>query len=554
MFQGNKHWTTATAQTTKLTSELGASIYPYPILQGSDQDIMSHYMDWPLLMATIRYYEKYNDNTYGYYYYLNKDGEPIDTLKNGGNLYVVEEGYLIDLLSESGYKARFGGSKSTPVDLPTTEIFDNRYVIRLKHAQVESMLKDNHLTADGAKPVQIEISSKSGAFQDILHGEERAFFNPLFPKQILLLGKDIGIPHAVNNFEIRSPRHMLNIRSLLSGSAGGLQESKNPPEWYDDAVKWHDSDLGNPPKKETIGQIDVKITNRYSDYTRTLINRSNGEKVEESISLGIVGMKIVYKVTEVKYWVQTVTVSEKSFNDTNYSYQQTIDLDFAKYLKDGQAVEVKQNVVENFKAKSYDGKVGAELDRETQRPQAYKIKNLIMNVPDVSDQNKRTGSAFGNVNENSLIQNLEFVDPQIRYSKNGMGGGIVANINYGRIDNIKVYNTEKRHLFTDAYGKIDTSFCADRTDATDMKYMLFSHAHGGIAGLAYGPKAKITNCMVGTNSPEINEVFDNKTLISCHSFSNNSSSNENWFSLIGGIVGGISDNGEVISCLNIATV
>lgn len=476
-------WEAGSIPTTLETFQCKGLAYPFPKIKGSD-----HYFDWPILLTTLKYYEKYNDGSYGYYYMAGKD-EPVDALKYDPVNTAVEEGYLLDLYTKDDYNIRFGESTRDDIAGRKSEVVDGRRVIILKHSEIESLIKATNIAKDGITPVKIRASSvTSSQFANELYGLDThgfVFFDPLFAKQIFLsddkktpdpIGKNT-ITDQNRALEVRSPRQMLHINSKLS--------------------------------------------------------------------------------TELK----------------NFDYRQTLSVNFAtepikggrpNYLKDGVKLgNVGQNVINGFGG-SYDGgfprDAGGKL-RYTAKPEekGYRIYYLTMNVSIHFPIQNNTGSAFGNLgsdkNTTATIKNLEFIDTQIRYAEDGMGGGTVANVNYGTIDNVRVLNLNNMSLFTDENGKTDTQFCADWSNKIVMPYASYGHAHGGIAAVAYGEKAIISNCFVGTNSDNVQEIFDNKTNISCNSGGINAGTDNNRrLILMGGIVGTASGGANVVSCTNVATI
>lgn len=589
-------WELATLDTTKYTFDCKDKVYPYPKLKG-----MNHYFDWPILITSLKYYEEYSDGSTGYYYYMD-NSKPVDTLKYVPDKTVVEEGYLVDLITTDTYSFRFNGSLTDNLtDRPGTA-YDNRRVIKLKPSEVEPFIDSSKITADGILPVKIEASiydvSKPAEFKNLLFGKDTkgsVYFNPLFAKQIFPMDES-EIPTAQKTLELRSPRQMLNVNGREVTIGGSTSESLisnyNMNTFYSYYTPGETSMNANPRiTKSGFGNEAV--------YTRTTVdgNRKAVETIEYKYGYYYYSHnnwqwinRWAWVITNQKNY--EITIIQGTSTPIRFDLKQTISINFGgadgrteianrpaykweeSYNSD--KAKIANNLIPKlvsnydagvyYKDGAYYGNDEVEVLRVTEnggRTERNRIYNLIMNVESKgpAPYAGNTGGAFGTVEESVTVKNLEFVDPQIRYDANGRGGGIVTNINYGTIDNVQVYNQEyRRSLFSDKYGTTgtnsdsNTAFCYSNSSKANG----YGHNHGGIAGQSLGKKgtqhvSKITNCIVGTNSNEIKEISEKqKTLIYCHE--NRGYGNEWATNRVGGIAGLVYGEAEIISCVNISTI
>ncbi len=565
MFPGNDNWATADESTTHLTQVLAGKAYPYPRLKD-----MNHYMDWPILEIVLKYYEVYDDDSVGYFFYLD-DKLPINTLSYDPERTVVEEGYLLDLVTVNNYNIRFKGNASNDISDRPSELFDGRRVIKFTHSEIGGVITGSNKTPEGLSPTKIEASSVGDTFVNELKGlgdNGSVYFNPMFANEIYLLKESDTVP-ATKTLEVRSPRQMLNINGEINSSGPKPGTVTFTEDFYsvhkfDDIKNTGTFANGNTTTVVTFDDITV-ITTEVNDNIETVTS---------------VKLDIRYNSSENKYYstkktttIETIIIGYnpdeyKPINIKDYNFNQTISLNFAteelngrkNYKIDGKPLNfMGRNVISDF-AGIYDGRVAGMLDPETRRPASYRIYDLVMYISTQVPLRERTGSAFGDLQKGASVRNLEFIDPQIRYQLNGMGGGIVSNINYGIIDNIKVQSINRINLFADANGNVDTVFCGTRQDNHYFDYsdslgIQYAHVHGGIAGITYGPDSKIINCIVGTNSHNIEDIVDNKTKITCFSqIVGNYTGNTEYMYHVGGIVGVIANSSQVISSANIADI
>jgi len=615
----NKIWDLAKADATdtKDTITLNGQAYPFPKIKG-----MNHYFDWPVLTSTLKYYEKYSNGKYGYFYYP-AENIPVDSLEYNPDLTVVEEGYLVELLSSGTYYIKFDSSQTA--EAYSTEVYDNRNVIRLKHSKVEPLIVSSKISADGVKPVKLEVSPSSASFINILSGAENGknmYFNPLFAKQIFIDTE----AKAQKTLELRSPRQMLNVEMVSTSNTTGIVSTNDYSDYYEEkssrintrylkdiTTKFPYGDsIGTPDKSSSTFKFESDYKDsgsyyktRYFDYQITPYNdsrlistiagkNSSGQDIITEVVEYYTVEKEVHKYTmdnilsgtaykSVSYWnlnseseyrtdvKRVTTVTTKSTNQIKFNLKQTISINF--YVPDeknssinrpvyswetgynSSKAKISNNIIpkliSDYDAGVYD-KTQKPVFDEYGRIKRNRIYNLVMNVKDSksADGKENTGGTFGTVAEGTTVKNLELVDPQIRYDENGRGGGIVTNTNLGTIENVQVYNKEYAHsLFTDSNGNTDTVFCYSGSSSTNN----YGHNHGGIAGQSAGPNAKITNCIVGTNSNDIKDITENqKTIIECHQAKGYEGE---WATdRIGGIVGFVYGESKIIACSNIAKI
>ncbi len=560
MFPGSTNWATADESTTKFTKMLAGKAYPYPRLKD-----MNHYMDWPILEILLKYYEVYDDDSVGYFFYMD-DRQPINTLSYDPDRTVVEEGYLLDLISLNNYDIRFNGNTTNHISDRAGQLFDGRRVIKFTDAEAAGIISGSNQTAAGLAPSKIEAASVGATFNNELKGlgdNGSVYFNPMFAKEIYLLSETDNVP-STKILEVRSPRHMLNING---DTVGSLPEKETVVE--DINITLSSADV--TPGTYVEGNTTTIVT--FDSRTATTTEINGNLKTITTVKLNI-----LYSYSENRYYSNKRTTTRevvfvnpdlaKGLDIKDYTFNQTISLNFAtqeingrkNYKIDGAALKpIGRNVVTNF-AGSYDGRVQGMLDEETKRPAAYRIYDLVMNITADISLNDRTGSAFGNLQTGASISNLEFIDPQIRYEVNGMGGGIVSNINFGIIDNVKVQSINRINLFGDINGNIDDIFCGSRQQNHYFDYsatlgIKYAHAHGGIAAATYGPESKIINCIVGTNSHNIEDIVRNNTKITCYSSAvGNYVGNTDYTYHVGGIVGLMANSSQVISSVNMADI
>ncbi len=566
-------WENATADTTKDTI-LCTGAYPFPKIKD-----MHHYFDWPVLINSLRYYEEYNDGSFGYYYTSEK-GIPVNTLKYDSERYVIEDGYLLDVTTDKHYDIVFGDATAPTITSRPGMVYDGRRVVKLTHAETEPLLTMDYIDVDGATPIKVTASVSGRPWENVLvgdssYGNALTYFNPLFSKEAYL---SKTTPAAVKTFDIRSPRQMKNISTSVQakplevvvsymGMTGIAQRNTYP---YDGTVNPPDS--GTPETGVVVSVTQISSAPIVYKRIVTITDPSKNYRLEELIQL----TSGKWKAYNSTYYELQGKPAEVALNTSLYTYNQSISINF----KDGNPTTEKvyrvykgmdsasiptygalgkmdRNIVKNFSAREYNGQFQNkggftnQKNKDNKRYQSYKIMNLIMNVQDMGYSNN-SAATFGDVSSSSAIKNLEFVDPQIRYTRNGMGGGIVANVNYGFIDNVNVYNqATSRSLFADANGSASNRFCADVTEISKVDGMTYSHVHGGIAGFTYGKDAVISNCIVGTNANNVEEIYNNKTKIIC--FSSTSTNNQPSIG-VGGITGSMENGAKVIASTNISEI
>lgn len=625
-------WKSATIVDTKETVVLKGQAYPFPKLIG-----MNHYFDWPVLTNSLKYYEKYSNGKFAYFYYIDKNTR-VDSLEYNPDLTVVEEGYLVELMSSGEYDLRFDSDDNKVIDDKVTEVYDNRNVIKLKPSEVEKFIDTTKFTEDGVNPVKIEASLSSGVgitgFSNVLSGidtGENLYFNPLFSKQIFIA----STPSPQKTLELRSPRQVLNVKQetgyKLSVSTS-IKNRNNYSKLKDSRVnkvylnkistKFPYGDLSESPVSNSA---TFKFEDSYKDNTSYYGTRDfnykavpayNGsELVSKNTVVDTSGIKTVTEITEnfkveteihrykmqglsgnvarkdKSYWdlisetenrtnIETITtVTKYESTPAKYNLKQTISINFGgsdgKTVIEGRPIYDWETAYNDNKAKipnniiselisDYDAGVyyndgkyyGDEpnaipVTGSDGRSKRNRIYNLVMNVKSQGSAPYalNTGGAFGTVKQGTTVKNIEFVDPQIRYDANGRGGGIVTNTNLGIIDNVQVYNEYKHSLFAGESGNTDTAFCHSGNSENNG----YGHNHGGIAGQSAGTDAKITNCIVGTNSNNIKGITeDQKTTIECHQ---EKGYNGEWATdRIGGIVGFVYGESKIIACTNIAKI
>lgn len=634
----NNVWENATIDNTKETFNCKGLIYPYPKIKG-----MNHYFDWPVLINTLKYFEEYSDGTKGYYF---NNGESItDTLKyDNQDLTVVDEGYVVEVLSKGSYDIKFNSSNIDTISNIQSEIFDGKIVIKLKPSKTEKLIKSSNVSKDGIRPVKIEVFRKDAdkLSTDVLETRgKKTYFNPLFPKQINYYSSGDNIPY-VKDFEIRSPRHLLNVNITGEGATNEKIEYKS--DYYkekqnvsrtiylrDISTKFpYGNDMGTGMGNSTFrfdwnyyGDGNIYYNTRNFEYP--ISSNDNTELISKTVNVDSQGNQTITEVVETynvakethrytmndyygvaykneiaydnygrpyrvnpAYWSLdaeyeyrtdvkriTRTISQSQYI-MNLNLKQSISLNFGGFdgkqtignrhpyrWEDGYnsaKARIKNNVISilysNYDAGVYfkDGKYYGNQDNANPttgidgRAKRNRIYNLIMNAGD------GTGGTFGTISSDIEVKNIEFVDPQIRLY-NGRGGGIVANINYGTIDNVQVYNKEyTRSLFAYDDGNTNTSFL----QSGNKPSINYGSNLGGIAGQLVSEKnkgfvARITNCIVGNNSNNISDIVDNqKTLI--YARVDTGYGNEWATNRIGGIVGFVYGNAQVVSSINIAEV
>ncbi|WP_028828609.1 type IV pilin protein [Proteocatella sphenisci] len=634
-------WESATIVNTKETVVLKGQAYPFPKLIG-----MNHYFDWPVLTNSLKYYEKYSNGKFGYFYYIDKNTR-ADSLEYNPDLTVVEEGYLVELMSSGKYYLRFDSDENKVID-KFTEVYDNRNVIKLKPSEVEELIDTTKFTEGGVNPVKIEVSSSSDAgingFANILSGidtGENIYFNPLFAKQIFIA----STPLPQKTLELRSPRQVLNVKQE-TGNETSTSTSKNNENNYYKVKPSRQNKIylnqistkfpyGNSEDSPVRGPSTFKFEDSYNDSTSYYGKRDFDYKivpaynVSEILSTDITvdsnGKETVTEVTEnfkveteihryeikklsknvakkdSSYWeliseteyrtnvIKITTVTKYESKPVKYNLKQTININFGgadgKTVIDGMPIynwetgyndnkaKIPNNIISelisDYDAGVYynDGKYYGDepnsipVTGSDERSKRNRIYNLVMNVKSqgsTAPYALNTGGAFGTVKKGTTVKNIEFVDPQIRYDKNGRGGGIVTNTNLGIIDNVQVYNEYKHSLFADENGSTGSTFCyslkeKENTKESDNELNGYGHNHGGIAGQSAGPDSKITNCIVGTNSNNIKGITeDQKTTIECHQ---DKGYDGEWATnRIGGIVGFVYGKSKIIACTNIAKI
>jgi len=625
-------WQSAVLDNTKETVVLKGQAYPFPKLKG-----MNHYFDWPVLTNSLKYYEKYSNGKFAYFYYIDKNTR-VDSLEYNPDLTVVEEGYLVELMSSGEYDLRFDSDDNKVIDDKVTEVYDNRNVIKLKHSEVEKFIDTTKFTKDGVNPVKIEASSSSGVgitgFSNILSGidtGENLYFNPLFSKQIFIA----STPSPQKTLELRSPRQVLNVKQetgYKSSVSTSIKSGNNYSKLKDSRVnkvylnqistKFPYGDLSESPVDNSATfkfDDSYKDKNSYfgtRDFNYKVVPAYNGsELVSKNTVVDTSGIKTVTEITEnfkveteihrykmqglsgnvaskdKSYWylisetenrtnIKTITtVTKYESTPAKYNLKQTISINFGgsdgKTVIEGRPIydwetgyndnkaKIPNNIISelisDYDAGVYynDGKYYGDepnaipVTGSDGRSKRNRIYNLVMNVKSQGSAPYalNTGGAFGTVKQGTTVKNIEFVDPQIRYDKNGRGGGIVTNTNLGIIDNVQVYNEYKHSLFAGESGNTDTAFC----HSGDKESTGYGHNHGGIAGQSAGLDAKITNCIVGTNSNNIKGITeDQKTTIECYQAKGYDGE---WATdRIGGIVGFVYGESKIIACTNIAKI
>lgn len=625
----NGVWVIADIDTTKETFNCKGLIYPYPKIKG-----INHYFDWPVLINTLKYFEEYSDGTKGYYFY---NGESItDTLKyDNQDLTVVDEGYVVEVLSKGFYDVKFNSYNTDMISNIESEVFDGKIAIKLKHSQVEKLIKDINITKDGIKPIKIEaFKNGESSSSDILETKgKKTYFNPLFPKQIYYYAGGENV-NPVKTFEIRSPRNLLNVNIMGENTTSEKVDYKSDyyKEKQDISNKIYLRDINTKfPYGEDMGVGIGKNTfkfywNEYGDNTSYYKTRDfdypislndNTELISRVVSIDSKGNEIITEIVETynvskeihrytmndyygtaykygggyvppSYWNLdaeyeyrtnvkriTRTISQNRYI-INLNLKQSISINFGgdngKQTISGRVPykweegynlaksKINNNIIStlysNYDAGVYfkDGKYyGNEKNAvPVNGPDGIAKRNRIYNL--VMNAENGTGGAFGTIESGVTVKNIEFVDPQIRM-ENGRGGGIVSNINHGVIDNVQVYNKEeKRSLFADKNGNVDTAFLQSGNNSS----VNYGSNLGGISGQLVSEKnkgfiAKITNCVVGTNSNNISDIVDSqKTLIYARTATGYG--NEWATNRIGGIVGFVYGNAEVISSINIAEI
>lgn len=623
----NEGWEAASIDTTKETSNCKGLVYPYPKIKG-----MNHYFDWPVLINTLKYFEEYSDGTKGYYF--NNGVSITDTLKyDNQDLTVVDEGYLVEVLSKGSYDIKFNSSNTDMISDIESDIFDGKIVIKLKHSQVEKLIKNENITKDGIKPIKIEVFKKgeSSSFDILETKGKKTYFNPLFPKQIYYYASGENVNHE-KTFEVRSPRHMLNVNDMgevttnqeeYDISSDRVEKSKQTKQIY---LKGIDTKFpyGNDSGTGVYSGTFKFYWNDWTDYTDNTnyyktrefnyprSSNDNVELISKTVNLDSQGNEIITEVIEtydVSYEIHRYTMEGlyggiaykvQSYWNLNSEYEyrtnrkkitkiikkekfaidlnlkQTISINFGgadgkqvignrqlykweagyKDAKSTISGNVISTLYSNYDAGVYfkDGKYYGNQNNAIPvigsdgRAKRNRIYNLVMNA------GSGAGGTFGTIESGVTVKNIEFVDPQIRM-KNGRGGGIVANINYGTIDNVQVYNKEyTRSLFAYDDGNTNTAFLQSGSDS-DVNY---GSNIGGIAAQLVSKKgdnttARITNCVVGTNSNNIADIADEqRTLIDARTA--NCYGYEWATNRIGGIVGFVYGNAEVISSINIAKI
>lgn len=253
----------ADATDTKDTETLNGQAYPFPKIKG-----MNHYFDWPMLTSTLKYYEKYSNGKYGYFYYTSEN-TPVDSLEYNPDITVVEEGYLVELLSSGTYYIKFDGSQTA--EAYSTEVYDNRNVIRFKHSKVEPLIVSSKMSDDGVKPVKLEVSPSPMSFNNILSGAENnknMYFNPLFAKQIFIDTE----AKAQKTLELRSPRQMLNVETV---------SQSNTTEEFQERV-YDDYSVDKPSRIKTVYLKDIDTKFPYGNSYETADKSSSTFKFEDS--------------------------------------------------------------------------------------------------------------------------------------------------------------------------------------------------------------------------------------------------------------------------------
>lgn len=574
MFSGNSNWENATVETTLLTKDLAGKAYPFAKLKG-----MNHYCDWPILVTTLKYYEKYSDGTFGYFYYIG-DTTPANSLKYDPNLTVVEEGYFVELIAPGTYNVRFDNSSINNISNRESTVFEGRRVLKFTNKELEALVKESNIQQDGILPVKMEVSLNEGSFSNILFGtneDEAIYFNPFFAKQIYVLKKG-EVPKPQKALEVRSPRQMMKIDLSKASTSKTIVEGPVIKIANDSSYYYYEGGRYAPtPTTDINANPQIKLISGYglnAEYqkleTKKLAPTINGSSMIEKemetkqtieyVGSYFYGAWMITNTTTTTKTTTTTTVESSVFGSNQilwakgYDYNQTISLNFAQsevdgrptYTIDGETLpKIRRNVIPGLTG-TYNGMSQGKV---------FRIYNLIMNVESSGSAPyaDNTGATFGDIGTNAKVSNLEFVNPQIRYDKNGRGGGIVANINYGWIDNVKVYNTTRQSLFANINGRTDTVFCYSDSDSSKG----YGHNHGGIAAQSIGPKPgtsgtipRITNCVVGNNSNKIDDIADNDTRIFC--YQKNVYAGEQFTNRIGGIVGFVYGESKIISCVNIA--
>lgn len=574
MFSGNLNWENATVETTLLTKDLAGKAYPFAKLKG-----MNHYCDWPILVTTLKYYEKYSDGTFGYFYYIG-DATPANSLKYDPNLTVVEEGYFVELIAPGTYNVRFNDASINDISNRESTVFEGRRVLKFTNKELDALIKDSNIQQDGILPVKMQVSLNEGTFSNILFGtneDEAIYFNPFFAKQIFVLKKG-EVPKPQKTLEVRSPRQMMNIDLSKARTSKTIVEGPVTKISSDNSYYYYEGGWYAPtPTTDSNANPQIKLISGYgrnAQYqkleTKKLAPVINGSSITETetetkqtieyVSSYYYGSWMITNTITTTKTTTTTTVESSVFGSNQilwakgYDYNQTISLNFAQsevdgrpiYTIDGESLpKIGRNLISGLTG-TYNGMSQGKV---------FRIYNLIMNVESSGSAPyvNNTGATFGDLGTNAKVSNLEFVNPQIRYDKNGRGGGIVANINYGFIDNVKVYNTKPQSLFANMQGKTDTAFCYSNSNSAYG----YGHNHGGIAAQSIGPKPgtsgtipRITNCVVGTNSNKIEDIVDNDTKICC--YQETVYGGEQFTNRIGGIVGFVYGESKIISCVNIA--
>ena len=196
---------TATAQPYNLMGQ-ALTAYQYPVL-----DAVKHYGDWmaDFQEGTLVYYEKYSDNTYGFF-----GANVTSTLKDDANLTVVGDGYGIvyqdgvgTLPTEVTVTVKNGGS-TVRTETLTVNGGSSYPVIGTDgmHYNIYPLSKElvNTTTASAAYYLKAEITS--------VGKKDTYYFNPHFAKTVVGPLADASAPAPVltadSNIAVRTPRHL----------------------------------------------------------------------------------------------------------------------------------------------------------------------------------------------------------------------------------------------------------------------------------------------------------------------------------------------------------
>lgn len=572
-------WSKTSGISNPLNTASGAS-YPY-MYQLEIPYETADTINWPIAdefdvavtTTTLKYFEKYSNGTYGYYYYKDETTR-VDSLEYNPDLTVVEEGYLVEMPSSGTYSVRFNGSTTSASY--TTVVYDSRNVIKLSHKVAEALIDSSKISTAGITPVKIEVSLSTGTFTNLLAGAgngKSIYFDPLFAKQIFV----VSTPSPQNTLEVRSPRQILNVNGKETTTSSITKTTvvyTYPNLLYEKKEKdINVTASGSNPEIIKSGSEYIKTTTSGTTKTVEIIEYIQGYYKDD----GKWNKGKAWAITEKA--VYTTVVIPAVYTPVTFDLKQTISINFGvadektainsrpAYTWETGYNDTKAKIANNIMLKlisNYDAGVyykdyvyyggnpfSVPVIGTDGRAKRNRIYNLVMNVTSPTSETYagNTGGAFGTVAEGVTVQNLEFVDPQIRYSANGRGGGIVTNTNLGTIDNVQVYNeVYTRSLFANSSGNTDTVFCHSGSSATND----YGHNHGGIAGQNIGAKAKISNCIVGTNSATADGISNNKTIIKCYQ---EQRYDGEWATTrVGGIAGFAYGKSKIISCINLAKI